>query len=835
MPSAVRRRAQRRTRAPGPPLTRLILVAGLLAGAALPALLPATATASPATVGAASAASAARTPQPVVAITSMSRPFASPGQKVVVHGTVTNTGRAKLSGVTVQLLSSGSPFLATEQMQTYAAGKNPAAVGFEARAMDKLRGTLAPGATTHWTAVLPVNEVGMSRFGVYPLAAQATDSLGAVVGTSWSFLPFWPSAKSKLRPQRDDVAWIWPLIDTPDQGPCPDLLNNHLASSLASGGRLARLLSTGAGSAGQAAKLTWVIDPALLSTAATMAGGPHKSPYRVGAKLGCGQAKSYPASSAARSWLAGLSTAVRTQPSFTTPYADADIAALISANLGDDLHQAYAHGRSEAKKILGPKVVPTGSRGSGPASLISAAAWPANGMASYPMLENLAAADGIKTVVLSTAAMPPRDESLSYTPSAVTHTPDGVGGQMRVLLADADLSQILGQAGAARSPAARFTLKQFFLAQTAMLASQAPNLSRAIVIAPPRRWNPPKGLAGALLSETSHAPWLSPTSAGSLAADRRAPGQAARQQPIYVGRSRFNPPLTSAIVAADRGIQLVQGLRATPAPQLTAALASVESSAWPSTRRGRRPARAILRRINAYVSNQENGVSIIGDGRTTLGGQKGSVPVSIDNRLDYAVRVRIRLIIDQAPDRQFTVLSGSGVRMVTSDVAVTDPIEVKPQSLATTKLQVKATGVGTTQIEMRLLNAHGQPVPGAQASMSVKTTHFGTFALVILAAALGIFMITSAGRAVRRGRTPGTDGEDSDDQHGQPPVPDPDGQETQVSSNEPARSGARDGEQPEEADNVGHDRARSDAAGTDQLLTEDADDDARVPGWAYRG
>ena len=181
----------------------------------------------------------------MVAITSMSRPFASPGQKVVVHGTVTNTGRAALSGVTVQLLSSATQFTAPEQLQTYAAGKNPSAVGFEARALDKIRGTLAPGVTTHWTAVLPVNEVGMTVFGVYPLAAQATDSLGAVLGTSWSFLPFWPSAKSKLRPQRDDVAWIWPLIDTPNQGPCPDLLNNHLASSLASGGRLARLLSAG--------------------------------------------------------------------------------------------------------------------------------------------------------------------------------------------------------------------------------------------------------------------------------------------------------------------------------------------------------------------------------------------------------------------------------------------------------------------------------------------------------------------------------------------------------------------------------------------------------------
>ena len=98
-----------------------------------------------------------------------------------------------------------------------------------------------------------------------------------------------------------------------------------------------------------------------------------------------------------------------------------------------------------------------------------------------------------------------------------------------------------------------------------MLASQLPNVSRAIVVAPPRRWNPPKGLASGLLSETNHAPWLSPTSAGSLAADRHAPGQAARQQPIYQGRNHFSRSFTSAISAADRGIQLVQSLRATPA------------------------------------------------------------------------------------------------------------------------------------------------------------------------------------------------------------------------------------------------------------------------------
>ena len=108
----------------------------------------------------------------------MSRPFASVKQKLVVRGIVTNRTQSALSGVTIQLMSSGSPFSAPSQLQGFAAGRDPAAVGPEPRALDKLRGTLAPGVTVHWTAVLPVNEVGMGVFGVYPLAAQATDSPG---------------------------------------------------------------------------------------------------------------------------------------------------------------------------------------------------------------------------------------------------------------------------------------------------------------------------------------------------------------------------------------------------------------------------------------------------------------------------------------------------------------------------------------------------------------------------------------------------------------------------------------------------------------------------------
>ena len=180
------------------------------------------------------------------------------------------------------------------------------------------------------------------------------------------------------------------------------------------------------------------------------------------------------------------------------------------------------------------------------------------------MLENLAAVDGIRTVVLSSAAMPPAAPA-SYTPSAVTTTPDGEGGDMRVLLADSTLTQVLGSVRArSTAPGASFAAQQRFLAETAMIAAQGGHLSRAIVVAPPRHWNPPAGLASALLQETTTAPWLSPVSAGRLAADKHAPGQVARRAPDDTGAQRFSRSMLRSIKAANRAVQQVQSIRVKP-------------------------------------------------------------------------------------------------------------------------------------------------------------------------------------------------------------------------------------------------------------------------------
>jgi hypothetical protein len=404
------------------------------------------------------------------------------------------------------------------------------------------------------------------------------------------------------------------------------------------------------------------------------------------------------------------------------------------------------------------------------------------------------------------------------TPSAVARTPDGEGGDMRVLLTDSSLTQLLGSVTARSDPpGAAFAVRQRFLADTAMIAAADIHLSRAVVVAPPRRWNPPAGLASDLLADTVSAPWLSPVSAGALAADTHATGQVKRHEPDKVGSLLVNRSLLRKVQAADRGAQLVQSIRVGPDPQLTRAIAGIESAAWRGSSAGRRRARTLLHRVTYYISRQETGVSIIAPGHVTLGGQKGGIPIPIDNRLPYPVKVRVRLSVNQATNGGFAILSESEVVPGKPGVFTTKVIDVPADTITVTKLSVRTAAIGSTTIDLRLLAPDGQSLPRAPVTMTVQATHFGTLGLVVLAAALGVFVIASALRAIRRGRTP-------------PETP----REGPAEHDAPAATDVGGHEQPEGTDNVVHDRAESGEARTDHVLTEDADDYAPVPGWADR-
>jgi hypothetical protein len=691
-----------------------------------------------------------------ITITSMSPTYATPKGEVTVSGIVTNTTATAATALSAELWSSSVRLPDRAAMTSYLTAPAGAAVDTPQPKSLQTLPTVPAHSTRPWSLTLRVSQAGMTAFGVYPLAAQLSQ-FGAPVDAARTFLPFWPAASQARTVRPASLAWVWPLIDVPHQAACPALLNNNLQASLASGGRLNQLLAVGSSPVGRSAGLTWAIDPALLNDAKVMT-----ARYQVGGTATCTHASTRPASAAARAWLSGVQSVTAQQGFFITPYADVDVAALSHRGLTSELADAFADGRTGALAILHgqvqrPPVAPGGGRAAaGSTGLI---AWPPNGVADYGVLESLAASPNrIGTVILDSTMMQPVIQT-GITPTAVTSTPDGVYGQMHVLLADNGIEQVLsapagslpGIAPGTKPPAAatEFERAQWFLAQTAMIASEAPHTARAVVVAPPRRWNPGSALASSLLDETVHTPWLRPASLSSLVATPHPTGQVHREDPpkYQVSRSELRAPLLRQVQQLNGQIGLLASILVRSGPRyLSTAVDAIESSAWRGQPSGRRTARQLLRKVSAFVAVQQHQVRIIDPLRVTLGGKSGDVPVSIRNTLGHAVTVRLRVSVPSS-----------------GRVVIRNPkklITVPGGTQRTIKIPVKAAEAGSTTLTLWLTNPDGRPLPGSTARVTVEATHFGTMAIVIIGIALAVFVITAIGRAIWRGtRQPGGGGE----------------------------------------------------------------------------
>src|SRR5262249_28156939 len=155
--------------------------------------------------------------------------------------------------------------------------------------------------------------------------------------------------------------------------------------------------------------------------------------------------------------------------------------------------------------------------------------------------------------------------------------------------------------------------------ETAMIAAEAPYLKRALVVAPPRRWNPSAAEANALLSLTSAAPWLRPVGLSSLAAaTSRVPTRQALPG-SRVSRAELSAGFLSQVSAVDLSAALYKDLLYQPSASLLdsldAAVTATTSTAWrvPGTAGGA----LALGTLANYLSDAEEKVQII-TGRTIL-------------------------------------------------------------------------------------------------------------------------------------------------------------------------------------------------------------------------
>jgi hypothetical protein len=661
-----------------------------------------------------------------VAIDSMNPRFAGPGATVRVAGTVRNGTAQTETGLQVQLYTSPTPFPTRDQMDAYL-GQGQG-IAFEAAGIPfTIAASLRPGATAGWHASFNVNSAGFAGFGVYPLTAQLQDPVGDVLASDQTLLPFWPGSQQAaglLRPL--DIGWAWPLIDQPHHQVCAALTNNDLAASLGRTGRLSILLA--AGEAYPDANLTWVIDPALLSDVATMT-----SPYQVDSGSDCAGPKE-PSSKAANAWLSALRTITASEPTVLTPYANVDVAALVHGGLNTSLASAYTTGEAVADKILD-------------GSFRSSIALPPGGTADLSVLAALATAEDVSTVVLDSDEMPPANSAIFEPDDAVTTIQTAAGTTMNVLLADHTLTGVL-QAGDTSSgilPAStEFAVSQRFLAETAMIAAEAPNSDRSIVVAPPDSWSPSAALANELLSETVRAPWLAPTPLSGLAQAPDSDRGIGRQHPPASKKSpgELSGSYLSQLSALSARLGVYQAMLYQPDRSdlqwLDEALAATESSAWRGG--GTAQGLALADSLSSYLKSEEKKVKIIAAVQVSMGGASGAVPISIQNKLHQAVAVRVNASVVNSPDRTSQLTVGRLPKLLV----------VQPQEAVTVRLPVSSAPQGSTTIRLSLTSANGTLLPFATTSFTVQSTRYGRAILFLIGAAIGVLVLTSAYRGVRR-------------------------------------------------------------------------------------
>ena len=665
-----------------------------------------------------------------ISITAMTPQTATPSDTVTVTGTLANHTGSAMSGITVQAQTSTAVFTGRAEMTSFARGGSYPDL-IQTAGTPEVTGAVGNGVTVHWSVSFTASTF-YDRFGVFPIQVQAMAPRGGYTATAHTFLPYWPGGTAGSQPQQLQVAWVWPLIDTPQQGACSKTLaTSRLAGSVASGGRLSTLLGAGATWA-QDDQLTWVIDPALLSDVSVMTrqyaiSGPTPTTPCTGRFT----EKPSPAASA---WLTKLQAATAGQPAFLTPYANVDVAALSHAGLDASIRTAYQLGNTVAGQVL-PGTFGSNSGSTGTGAVLKAA-WPAGGLADAGVLTSLANDGGVSTVVLTSGELP---SSTGYD-DALGRTTSGIGTSVSVLLADAGITSLLGSAAPTPTESGQFGFVQDFLAQTAMISSEAPNLARSLVIAPPAGWDPSPAEAAALLSiSRGGAPWLRPVSLSALATDAAKLPSTPLPAKQVSGAELSATYLDHVRPVQARAALFTNLLYQPPASvvaSLQAAVTATASAAWRGS--GSPGGWRAIGQLADYLDYSERKVNIIPGKKLFLAGTSGRTFVSVRNLLDLPIQVRV--VATTPPGSQLVVGPFTSLLIVQAHKTGSIPM---PMQSAT---------IGTSTVQLKLETENGAPLSWTTQLVSVEVTRFGRSLLILIGGALGVLVLTSVFRLRRKRR-----------------------------------------------------------------------------------
>nr|WP_285757984.1 DUF6049 family protein [Nocardiopsis ansamitocini] len=690
----------------------------------------------------------------------------SVGEKstVTVTGRVSNLTEETQTGVSVRLRYSSYPLSDRDALDAHADGEGSTL--YQSGPRFAVDGDLPPGVSVPFTLKAKAKDLDLlGGLGVYPITIEALSDSAGAIDAQHTFLPYIADTKTG---DLDTIktAWVWPLMGRPQRADDDTYLGDGLNENLAADGRLGVLLSTGAQegeidpaetgepvdpdaeetpespspspaaspgqepgdetpaeaeteehSAGQV-PVTWAVDPGLLADIERLSSSGYQSLTAGRDPAEQPALQDHDVSVNAQAWLTHARRWLDTDPLLASPYADADLPALLAADLDYDAERSVRLGQETVREVLGRDADPTLS-------------WPAQSSMDSATRDFLAAG-GTTTFILNDAALPAQ-RWLGYTPTAAVSLPVPDREAGTALVADSKLTAAMG--ADTHSPGAATLSRQRFAAETAMIAAERPSVDRTIVLAPPRDWDPSREYAEGLLEASDSLPWLDVVALNDVKVDNA--GTKSRQKLTYpdkLASSRLSGDELDDVRATRRQVKLFNSVLADDEDPFRPAVLRMQSAWW---REDEALAAVTRARVSETVETTKGKVHVIPGEPITLASKNGTLGVVLANDLETRP-VKVYL----------SIFSENSERLAVGNY--TDSMEIGPGGKTTVYVPLSAKVNGRTVLHMSLQNADGEPLAEEQTMTPVNVTGLGTGALIISGSAVLVLILALAPRALRK-------------------------------------------------------------------------------------
>ncbi len=642
--------------------------------------------------------------------------------KVRVSGTVTNRSEDDWTDLSVYLLTSPEPMTTPAQLADAVASDPRTDIGpriIDAGLFVDIP-DLAPRQRTTFHLAVPVDrlaisgEPGVYWLGVHVLGTNDEGRLEGADGRARTFLPLVPPGNPGT-----DLALAVQFRNHTVRAPDGELeYLDGWQATLSHGGRLRRLLDLGT-SASPTQDLTWVVDPAVLDAALSVARGNPEldlAPAKDGdTGDDAGDDQRPTPEQAATVWRDEFFSAAQRHSVLSLPYGDLDASAVMRHAVSDLLTAAF-----EAST----QVLTGGDITSSPVLL------PPSGLLSPSAVADLE--PGLPLVVAPGALADDGTRALLDQP--LLNRADGG----RILLAP--LPDALWGPGPG-APRSALAVRQKLLADAAVHALSKDRDEPLVRFLPPG-WDPGRHWKRSRFFRGLDLPWLSSVDTTDVLDKLGADPAVDPGEDLAYPQAELEAELPLSTVLSTEAL-IAQGSTVeelvtddSDVDEEVSRLALLTSSVWSRRRPGLAAERAVAARER--VAGWLDQVTVRSPSFVTMSSGTGTFQVTVVNGLDERVTVGLRA----------TVPGGD------LELSTPEPMELAPHSRGAVRVDAASSDIGVHLVTLQPVSEEGTPL-GRPTTVSIRSSRVGLILWIVMAVggtALFLAIVLRIWRRVRRRR-----------------------------------------------------------------------------------